>query len=337
MRTGPRNAITDVAGISVGNAVDERVRSGVTALLCHNPAVASVHVMGGAPGTRETDLLSPENTIEAIDGIVLSGGSAFGLDAAGGVQAFLRDRQRGFVLAERLVPLVPGAVIFDLANGGDKGWAEPGPYRRLGLEAANAAQAEFSTGTAGAGYGALASGLKGGLGTASARLDSGFTLGALMVVNPVGSVTVGETAHFWAAPFELDAEFGGLGLPSPMPDDAAMVRLKFRDPPQAGTNTAIGILATDAVLTKAQAKRLAMVAHDGIARAIWPSHTPFDGDTIFSLATGTSGRPPGREEWIDMGAIAIATVARAIARAVYDATGMDGDVYPAWRDRFAAG
>jgi L-aminopeptidase/D-esterase-like protein len=334
MKAGKQNAITDVAGIRVGNAVDETVRSGVTALLCDSPAVASVHVMGGAPGTRETDLLTPENTIEAIDGIVLSGGSAYGLDAAGGVQAFLRGRQRGYVLAEMLVPLVPGAVIFDLANGGAKDWGEPGPYRRLGLEAANTAGFEFSTGTAGAGYGALACGLKGGLGTASARLESGFTLGALMVVNPVGSVTIGETRHFWAAPFELDGEFGGFGLPSPMPDDATQVRLKFRAPPQAGTNTAIGVLATDAVLTKAQAKRLAIVAHDGIARAIWPSHTPFDGDTIFTLATGTAGRPPEREEWIELGAIAAATVSRAIARAVFEAKGMEGDVYPAWRDRF---
>ncbi len=328
-RTGPRNLLTDVAGLTVGNAHYDRLKSGTTVILCEEPAVASVQVLGGAPGTRETDLLEPHNSVAAIDAIVLSGGSAYGLDAASGTTAALREKGRGYSVRGFTVPIVPSAIIFDLANGGDKSWGRYAPYRELGYMAANLADAHFELGSVGAGAGALSAGLKGGLGSASTLLANGFTLGALVIVNPTGSVTVGRSRHFWAAPFEIGTEFGGLGLPSPLPADAADIRWKF-DEAEAGANTTIAIIATDAVLTKAEAKRLAIAAHDGFARAIWPSHTPADGDLVFAVATGKSGRVPDFREAMDLYATAGATMARAIARGVYEATPNEGDIYPVW-------
>lgn len=332
VRAGARNLITDVVGLKVGNARDERLKSGVTAILCDQPTVAGVQVLGGAPGTRETDLLEPHNTVEAIHALVLSGGSAFGLDAASGVQAWLAEQGVGFEVAGFRVPIVPAAILFDLANGGDKRWGRYPPYRDLGYEAAQSAAADFSIGTEGAGAGALTATFKGGLGSASSVLESGVTLGALVAANPVGSVTIGETRHFWAAPFELGDEFGGLAYPSPMPVDACTVRTKF-SARQAGANTTIAVIATDAVMTKAAAKRLAIAAHDGFARAIWPTHTPFDGDLVFALATGRSGIELSPEAAIDLYAQAGATMARAIARGVYAATPAEGDLFPAWASR----
>ncbi len=216
-RTGPRNLITDVAGLRVGNAADDRIKSGVTVVVCDEPAVAGVQVLGGAPGTRETDLLEPHNSVEAVNAIVLSGGSAFGLDAASGVQAALREMGVGFEVGGHRVPIVPTAIVFDLRNGGDKDWGRYPPYRELGYEAVQAASADFALGTVGAGTGALVAGFKGGLGSASTVLPNGVTVGALAVVNATGSVTVGRSGHFWAAPWELGDEFGGLGFPSPLP------------------------------------------------------------------------------------------------------------------------
>ncbi len=328
-RTGARNLITDVAGLRVGNAADLRIRSGVTAVLCDEPAVAAVQVLGGAPGTRETDLLEPHNTVEAVNAVVLAGGSAFGLDAASGTQAFLREQGVGFTVQDQVVPIVPAAILFDLTNGGDKDWGRYPPYRELGYEAARLAAADFAIGTQGAGTGAMTAGLKGGLGSASTVLDNGITVGALVAVNPLGSVTVGRSRHFWAAPFEIGDEFGGLGMPSPMPEDAREIRLKFSEKPQ-GAATTIAIIATDAVLTKAAAKRLAIAAHDGFTRAIWPSHTPFDGDLVFALATGRSGSAVSPEQAIELGAVAGATMARAIARGVHAATAAEGDPFPVW-------
>jgi L-aminopeptidase/D-esterase-like protein len=332
MRPGPRNLITDVAGLLVGNASDAQLKSGVTAILCEEPAVAGVQVLGGAPGTRETDLLEPHNTVETVNAIVLSGGSAFGLDAASGVQAALREKGVGFAVAGFTIPIVPAAILFDLANGGDKQWGRYPPYRELGHEAANAAGRDFSIGTHGAGTGALVAGCKGGLGSASTLMPNGVTVGALAAVNAVGAVTVGGTRHFWAAPFEIGDEFGGLGLPSPLPADAAQVRLKFRDRQRDTSlrNTTIAVIATDAVLTKAAAKRLAVSAHDGFARAIWPAHTPMDGDLVFALATGRSGVAPSGDEAIDVFAAAASTMARAIARGVFAATPAPGDLFPTW-------
>lgn len=328
-RTGARNLITDVAGLRVGNAADLRIRSGVTAVLCDEPAVAAVQVLGGAPGTRETDLLEPHNTVEAVNAVVLAGGSAFGLDAASGTQAFLREQGVGFAVQDQVVPIVPAAILFDLTNGGDKNWGRYPPYRELGYEAARLAATDFAIGTQGAGSGAMTAGLKGGLGSASTVLDNGITVGALVAVNPLGSVTVGRSRHFWAAPFEIGEEFGGLGMPSPMPEDAREIRLKFSEKPQ-GAATTIAIIATDSVLTKAAAKRLAIAAHDGFTRAIWPSHTPFDGDLVFALATGRSGITVSPEQAIELGAVAGATMARAIARGVHAATRVEGDPFPVW-------
>lgn len=335
-RTGPRNLITDVAGLRVGHASDARLKSGVTTVLCDEPAVAGVQVLGGAPGTRETDLLEPHNSIEAIHAVVLSGGSAFGLDAASGVQAALREKGIGVEVGGFRVPIVPAAILFDLRNGGDKDWGRYPPYRDLGYEAAQAAAIDFALGTAGAGTGALSSGLKGGLGSASTMLDSGVTIGALAAVNPTGSVTVARTRHFWAAPFEIGDEFGGLGYPSPMPEDAKTILLKYRDKHftgQAGGNTTIAVIATDAVLTKAAAKRLAISAHDGFVRAIWPVHTPADGDLVFALATGKSGIELTADAAVDLFAAAGATMARAISRGVFAATPADSDLFPVWSSR----
>lgn len=332
-RSGPRNLITDVSGLRVGNAADARLKSGVTVVVCDTPAVAAVQVLGGAPGTRETDALEAHNSVQAVHAVALSGGSAFGLDAASGVQAALREDGIGLDVWGQRVPIVPAAILFDLFNGGDKDWGRYPPYRELGYEATRNAATEFSLGTAGAGTGAQSSGLKGGLGSTSTVMESGATIGALVAVNPVGSVTVGRTRHFWAAPMEIGDEFGGLGLPHPMPADAADLVFKFDDTPRPGSNTTIAVIATDAVLTKAAAKRLAIAAHDGFARAIWPSHTPADGDLVFALATGTSGIELDPRGAMELYAAAGATMARAVARGVHAATPAPGDLMPVWSSR----
>jgi L-aminopeptidase/D-esterase-like protein len=333
MKPGPKNRITDVAGLKVGNATDHALRSGVTVVLCDEPAVAAVQVLGGAPGTRETDLLEPHNTVQTVDALVLSGGSAFGLDAASGVQAGLREAGRGFAVGPFRVPIVPAAILFDLMNGGDKDWGRYPPYRELGYAALAKAAEDFETGSAGAGTGALTATFKGGLGSASIVLETGFTVGALVAVNALGSATVGDTRHFWAAPFEEAEEFGGLGLPFPFPADARIPRTKMSRRPTGTENTTIAVIATDAMLSKAEAKRLAIAAHDGFARALWPAHTPLDGDLVFALATGTSGRVPAPEDFIALCAAAASTMTRAIARGVHDATPMPGDVMPSWSMR----
>jgi len=327
-----RNLITDVAGVKVGHATDLALASGTTAIVFDEPTVASVDVRGGGPGTRETDLLAPDETVGAIHAITLSGGSAFGLDAAGGVMAALAERGIGFPVGEARVPIVPGAVLFDLINGGDKNWGRFSPYRDLGYAAANAAGVDFPLGTIGAGTGATTVNLKGGLGSASMIAASGHTVGAIVAVNACGAVTLGEGPHFWAAPFETNGEFGGLGLPSPLPALPQRPPLKGLPP---GANTTIALVATDAVLTKAQCKRLAVMAHDGYAHAIWPVHTPLDGDTIFAAATG---RRPLDDQIFDLALIGdavVRTLARACARAVYEATALpQPGTLPAWRDRW---
>jgi L-aminopeptidase/D-esterase-like protein len=332
MKTGPLNLITDVEGLRVGNAEDHRVKSGTTVLVSDRPFVASVDVMGGAPGARETELLAPDKMVPEVDALVLSGGSAFGLDAASGVMDGLRAVGRGFRVESAIVPIVPGAIIFDLLNGGDKDWAA-NPYARLGRAALEAAGREFSLGTVGAGTGALTANLKGGLGSASLLLPSGHTVGALVVANPTGSVTMGDTAHFWAAPFEVDGEFGGLGPLSKPLSFAQSARTK-RDGTSAIANTTIAIVATDAILSKAQAKRLAVAAQDGIARGASPSHTPVDGDLIFSVAT--CGKPVADpiRDIIHLGHAAAVCLARAMARAVYHAVPAEGDVVPTWQQKW---
>ncbi|MFP5510808.1 MAG: P1 family peptidase, partial [Alphaproteobacteria bacterium] len=216
-RTGPLNLITDVAGLRVGNATDLTVKTGATVLVADAPFTAGVHVMGGAPGTRETDLLAPDKTVQQVDALVLSGGSAFGLDAASGVADALRRMGRGFGVGAQRVPIVPAAILFDLNNGGDKDWPD-NPYKPLGRAALEAAATRFDIGSLGAGTGAITANLRGGLGSASVILPSGHTVGALVAVNALGSATVGDSAHFWAAPFEMGDEFGGLGVAQRYPD-----------------------------------------------------------------------------------------------------------------------
>lgn len=326
----PRNLITDVAGVLVGQADDARLASGVTAIVFAEPAAVAVDVRGGAPATRETDLLEPHRTVERIDAVVLSGGSAFGLDAGAGVQALLRERGRGFAIADIRVPLVCGAALFDLLNGGDKDWGRFPPYRDLGYAAASRAGETFALGTAGAGFGATTVDLKGGLGSASARTRDGHTVGALVAVNACGSVNVGGEAHFWAAPFEVDGEFGGLGFPASVPPAALTPIAKGRP----GENTTIAIVATDAALTKAQTKELAVMAQDGLARAIYPAHTTLDGDTVFAAATGRRPLADAVNEVAELGAVAANVLARAVARGVFEAKALPGGP-PSWQDRHA--
>ena len=312
-------------GLLVGQAQDARLRSGVTVLLGAAPFVGAVSVMGGAPGTRETDLLAPDRLVQAVDAFVLSGGSAFGLDACSGVADDLRGMGRGFAVGDQRVPIVPGAILFDLLNGGDKAW-ERNPYADLGRQALAAAGPDFSLGTAGAGFGAMTGRWKGGLGSASAILDSGITVGALVAVNALGSVTVGEGRQFWAAPFEMAAEFGGLGLAqaAPAPDDPEPRK-------RLGEATTIAIVATDAKLTKAEAHRIAVAAHDGMARAIVPSHTLLDGDLVFAAATGGREMSDPVRDLFQIGHAAATCLARAIARGVYEAQAMEGDLQGTWR------
>ena len=323
---GKQNLITDVAGLKVGNAQDDAVKTGVTVLTSDAPFTAGVHVMGGAPGTRETDLLAPDKTVEQVDALVLSGGSAFGLDAASGVADALRAVGRGFAVGDQRVPIVPGAILFDLLNGGDKNWAD-NPYKRLGAEALGNAAMGFDLGTVGAGTGATTANFKGGLGSASLMLPSGHVVGALVAVNALGSATVGDGARFWAAPFEIGDEFGGLGVATRY-DDAQLPATKLVQ----HANTTIGIVATDASLTQAQCTRLATAAHDGYARALVPSHTPMDGDLIFAAATGAKPLSEPLSDTLYLGHAAASCMARAIARAIFAATPAPGDILPCWSD-----
>lgn len=322
MTPGPRNLITDVPGLIVGNAGDPRLKSGCTVLTAGRPFTAAVHVMGGAPGTRETDLLAPDKLVQEVDALVLSGGSAFGLDAASGVADGLRAAGRGFAVGPHRVPIVPGAILFDLANGGDKGWTD-NPYKALGRAALADAGPDFALGTAGAGTGATTATLKGGLGSASVVLPGGVVLGALVAVNALGSATVGDGPHFWAAPWEIEKEFGGLGPAAAFPSGPPRTKL---DQPR---NTTIAIVATNARLDQAQCTRLAIAAHDGMARALVPSHTPLDGDLVFAASTGEVAADP-----LLLGHHAATCLARAIARAVYLARPAPGDPVPTWSENF---
>ena len=327
-----RNLITDVAGVKVGHAEDPALGSGTTAIVFDAPAVASVDLRGGGPGSRETELLAAHSTVERVDAIALSGGSAFGLDATSGTQAWLHEQGRGYAIGAARVPIVPGAIIFDLLNGGDKQWGRFSPYRELGYRAAIAAGLNFTLGSAGAGLGATTAGLKGGIGSASAMTADGVTVGAIVVVNAVGSVTIGEGPHFWAAPFEQNGEFGARGWPNRFGPDALALRTKG-GPREA---TTIALIATDAVLSKAQCHRLAVMAQTGCARAIYPVHTPLDGDIVFAAATGQKPLPDPLIALTALGTLAANVLARAIARGVYEATALPfSGALPSWRDKFS--
>jgi D-aminopeptidase len=326
-----KNLITDVSGIRVGHAIDEKLGSGANVVVFDRPATASIDIRGGGPGTRESALLDPAQTVEGIDAIVLSGGSAFGLDAASGAQAYLREQGRGFAVREARVPIVPAAILFDLLSGGDKNWGRYPPYRELGYEAARSAGADFALGSAGAGLGATTVNLKGGIGSASAATSGGITVGMLVVVNAAGSVTVGDRAQFWAAPFERGREFGGRGFPDPLTADD----LAFRSKGAPGQNTTLAVVATDAKLSKPQCHRLAVMAQTGLARAIYPVHTPLDGDVVFAAATGEKPLSDPIYGLSELGTLAAAVLARAIARGVYEATALPfPGALPGWKDKF---
>ncbi len=342
MLTGLHNTITDVSGLSVGNAHDAKLASGVTVVLCETPATAAASVFGGGPGSRELDAIALGGSVGAVDAVVLSGGSAFGLDAAGGVQSCLREKGRGFAVGSARVPIVPGAILFDLLNSGDKKWGRHSPYRDMAYEAASAAADIFALGPAGAGYGAtVAAGtglrMRGGLGSASARVavpgedGQAVMVGALAAVNAVGAVTIADTPHFWAAPFEKAREFGGLGSPGAWPANADQPLLKYAVP---AASTTLCIVATDAALTQEQCHRLAVMAAAGMARAIVPVFSPLDGDIVFALATGKVRLTAPFLALPYIGAEAANCVARAIARGVYEASGTLPDGTRAYRDLF---
>lgn len=330
LHPGPKNLITDVPGIKVGNAEDSEALTGTTVILADRPAIAAVDVRGGAPGTRETDMLASESTVERVDAITLSGGSAFGLDAAGGVMQWLAGQGRGFSVGEARIPIVPAAILFDLLNGGNKGWDGAPPYRSLGIEACEKAGTDFMLGNAGAGLGAQAGDLKGGLGSCSLVDEQlGYTIGALAAVNAVGSAVMPDQTTLWAWPFERDGELGRQQPPGkqepPVPD------MPQKRPLRAATT--LVTIATDAPLSQPQAKRVAVMAQDGFARALHPVHSPLDGDIVFVLSTA---REEDHSELLDpwdlsrLGAGAADCVARAIARGVFEAKSLGG--VPAYRD-----
>jgi L-aminopeptidase/D-esterase-like protein len=333
-KSGLRNLITDVDGISVGNAEDIDARTGVTVIVPDDAAIAAADIRGGAPGTRETETLGGDSLVKRVNAVVLSGGSAFGLDAASGVAAWLKTQNRGFFVGDIPVPIVPAAVLFDLLNGGEKEWGEYSPYRDLGRKAIAAASETFQLGNVGAGLGATAGSLKGGLGSASLIMDGGYQIGAVVAVNSVGSVVMPGTNTFWAWATERDGEFGGNGPPTSVPDLSVT---GAKPSPMAAGNTTIGVVATNAALDGGQTKRMAIMAQDGIARAVRPAHTPFDGDAVFALATGRAPLPDVSDGDIaipaavaGIGAAAADCMERAIARAVYAAQAL-GDI-PAYRD-----
>ncbi|MBS0547193.1 MAG: P1 family peptidase [Proteobacteria bacterium] len=339
LKPGPRNLITDVDGILVGNAGDQRLRSGVSVVMCDPPSVASVDVRGGAPGTRETDLLDPACRVDRIDAICLSGGSAYGLSAADGVMRWMRERGRGVAIADIVVPIVPSAILFDLLNGGDKNWDWP-PYPQLAYDACGGAAHDFALGNIGAGLGAKAGNLKGGLGSASAvDPETGLQVGALVAVNARGYTTMGGQPQFWAWALEQDGEFGGLPPPSRglglgVPHDRADLS---HDPANAArsdprANTTIAVVATNARLDKASAQRLAVMAQDGLARSIRPVHTPQDGDTVFAVATGRHDLDIDPLALAELGTLAADCLARAVARGVYNAATLGAA--RGWRDAF---
>jgi len=323
---GPRNLLSDVPGIQVGNAQDTALATGVTVVLPDRPVLAAADIRGGGPGTRETDLLDPTCMVDRVDAICLAGGSVFGLRAADGVIDWLAGQGRGFAVHGLTVPIVPGAILFDLASGGGAGIIANPPYTGLARQACEAATADFALGSVGAGVGARAGRIKGGLGSASAAASDGLTVAALAAANPVGAVTMPDLGTFWAWTLERDNEMGGQKPPLRPPSQASDMPSESR----VGANTSLAVVATNASLTKAAAKRVATMAHDGFARAIRPVHTPFDGDSIFVIATGDYAA--GGSAALDIaliGNMAADCVARAVCRGVFEAEALNG--IPAYR------
>ncbi len=326
-KPGPRNLITDVPGVLVGQAEDAAGITGTTVIFVEAPATAAVDVRGGAPGSRETELLDPVALVSRVDAVVLSGGSAFGLEAAGGVMEGLAAMGRGFQVRNVRVPIVPAAILFDLAFPGRRAWEGEPPYRRLGCDALARAGGAFALGNAGAGLGAKAGRLKGGVGSASLRLADGATVGALVAVNSWGSVVRPDNGRLWAAELTLADD-----VPSQPPSSERQL-----DPedfsacaaPVAGANTTIAVVATDAALDKSQCRRLAIMAQDGLAQAIRPAHTPFDGDIVFALSTAAEASAIDPLRLARLGQAAANCLARAIMRGVVAAEPLGG--LPSWR------
>ena len=347
---GPKNLITDVVGIQVGHAQDKKIGTGVTVITGNNPFSASVDVRGGGPGTRETDMLSLENSIGRADAIVLSGGSAYGLDACSEIQDLLREDQKGYQLGKAIIPLVPGAVIFDLNindNPHVNVLGKKSPWRILANKAYKSVKNDLLLGSYGAGCGATTATLKGGQGSSSwiQKFSNGkeYTVGAIVINNAVGNPLLNNGPSFLSGHLELENEFGGHGLSNARYDN--ILRAK-RIPPSLGktktfnnisSNTVIGVIATDAPLTRANLKRLAIMAHDGIARSLNPAHTPMDGDTIFSISTNQDHQDQVLEnvDILALGARASDCVARACNRAVYEAKSV-GSSKPGWKSLFSS-
>ena len=327
-RQGKRNLITDVAGILVGQAEDKAVRTGVSVIVAEQPAVAAVAVAGGGPGTRETDLLAGGMLVDAVNAICLSGGSAFGLAAADGVAAGLKSAGRGFALVDKpgvpKTPIVPAAILYDLANGGDKNWGDTSPYAALGRAAFARADHDFALGRAGAGYGAMAGSTVGGTGSASIVSADGMTVGALVAVNCFGSVRMPGSEAFWAWAHEINGEFGGARPAADYSMDAEDWGAAKTNPALM-QNTTIACIATDVTLTPDEAKRVAQMALSGFSRAIRPVFAPFDGDAVFVLSTGKlPRREPAALMVARVGELAASVLARAIARGVYESEQMGG-------------
>ena len=321
---GERNSITDVPGIQVGNYTDLEVLSGLTVIIPDDRCVAGVDVRGGAPGTRETDLLKPVNHVDKVDAVMLSGGSAFGLSNADGVMRYLEEEGRGYPARDGIkVPIVPSAIIFDLYRGEKRG--------RLpldsGYQACKSLSLDLKQGNVGAGTGAMAGGIKGGLGTASEVLSNGVTVGAITAVNSAGYIADPRSGGLYARNLELEGEFGDVpGLP---------VQGNMLSPLSArlGENTVIGIVATDAALSKTEVTKVAQMAQDGVARAVSPAHTLFDGDTIFALSTGGKETNGNRGSLVSLiGAVAADVFSRAIIHGILNASSVNGLV--SYRDHF---
>lgn len=320
----PAGGLTDVPGLRVGHFTDPRRPTGCTVVLPDSGAVCGVDVRGGAPGTRETDLLDPVNSVQEVHAVVLSGGSAFGLDAATGVVRYLEEKGIGFPVGVGRVPIVPAAILYDLAIGD---WTIR-PDAKAGYEAARAASAgPVAEGSVGAGAGAtvgklfgVSSAMKGGIGTAAVRLPGGAVVAALVAVNASGDILDPARGRVLAGVRTRD----GKGLRGAVD---ALLAGERPGQPLAGQNTTIGVVATNVALTKAEATKIAQMAHDGLARSIRPVHSPWDGDTLFALSTATTKVD---QATLVVGALAAEAVARAVVRAVTTATGLPG--YPSASD-----
>ena len=318
IKRGKTNSILDVGGLKIGQAHDVSVKTGVTVIIPDEAARCAVDVRGGGPGSRELAALQDGGLIDSVHAVVLAGGSVYGLAAADGVTAWLGAQRRGYApgpVPVPVSPIVPSAILFDNANGGDKNWGMDPPFRELGIDACNAMCGHLSVGAFGAGFGATAGLYPGGLGTASEYVGD-FRVGAVIAANPVGSPYMPGTECFWGWPYEVEGEFGGRRPPADYrlepANDTKLTFLKA-----AGQSTVIGVVAVNAALSQKQLKRLAIMAQDGIAMAVQPAHTPLDGDTIFALSTGDElcETPVALAE---LGAAAARCVARALSRGVYE-------------------